>query len=167
MPDASERTASAEVAAVTDIEDEFGHEAIGLVPDFELADPHFYGAAVTETQAIAASPTDVTITNAGSAATNRLVLTFTGPITNPRLANLTLDAAGGFYVEALVSVAAGDRPRHRLRRLDGHERRCQRDRLGPPLRRVRVLPARARRQRPADHRRHARRLARYRLRAQI
>ena len=107
MPDASERTASAEVVAVTDIEDEFGHEAIGLVADFELADPYFYGAAVTETQAIAASPTDVTITNAGSAGTHRLVLTFTGPITNPRLANLSIDAGGDFYVECLVDVAAG------------------------------------------------------------
>lgn len=107
MPDASERTASAEVVAVNDIEDEFGHEGIGLVADFLLPDPYFYGAGVTEMQAIAASPTDMTITNAGSAATNRLVLTFTGPITNPRLANRTLDAAGGFYVEALVSVAAG------------------------------------------------------------
>lgn len=106
MPDGSERTATAEVVSVGNITDELGHEAIGIVVDFLLADPHFYGTAINESQAIAASPTDFAITHPGTAPTHRTVLTFTGPISNPRLANLTLDAGGSFYVECLVDVAA-------------------------------------------------------------
>ncbi len=107
MPDGSERSVMAEVVSVGDITDELGHEAIGLVADFELADPRFRGAAVTATQAIAASPTDFALDNAGTVADHRLVATFTGPVSNPRLANLSIDPAGGFYVECLVTVAAG------------------------------------------------------------
>ena len=33
-------------------------------------------------------------------------MTFTGPISNPRLTNLTIDAGASFYVEALVTVAS-------------------------------------------------------------
>lgn len=107
MPDGSERTATAEVVSVGQLEDDFAGHAVGLTVDFLLADPCFYGAAVTETQAIAASPTSFSITNAGSVATHRTLLTFTGPISNPRLANLTIDPGGAFYVECLVTVAGG------------------------------------------------------------
>lgn len=106
MPDGSERTATAEVASVGNIEDEFGHEAIGLTVDFLLADPYFYGSPATLTQAIAASPTSFALTNPGTVANHRTVLTFTGPISNPRLSNLTIDAGGGMYVEVLVTVAS-------------------------------------------------------------
>ena len=105
MPDASERTATAEVVTVGSIEDE--RDAIGLVVDFLLPDPAFYGPAATVTQAIAASPTNFTLAYSGTLASHRPVLTFTGPISNPRLANLTIDPGAGFYVEALVTVAAG------------------------------------------------------------
>ena len=40
-------------------------------------------------------------------ATHRLVLTFTGPIANPKLINLTIDGGAMFYVETLVTVASG------------------------------------------------------------
>ena len=106
MPDATERTATAEVVAIGNIEDGYAGEAIGLTVDFLLADPVFYGAAVAPAQAIAASPTDFTLTSSGSLATHRAVLTFTGPIANPRLYNLTVDAGGEFWVEALVTVAS-------------------------------------------------------------
>jgi len=106
MPDGSERTATAEVVAVGNIEDEFGHELYGITVDFLLPDPLFYGVPATVTQAIAASPTNFSLVNAGSASTHRAVLTFTGPIVNPRLSNLTIDAGAGFFVEALVTVAA-------------------------------------------------------------
>jgi hypothetical protein len=106
MPDGSERTATAEVVAVGNIEDEFAHEAFGIVVDFLLADPFFYGASATLAQAIAASPTNFALTNPGTVASHRPILTFTGPISNPRLANLTIDAGGAFYVEVLVTVAS-------------------------------------------------------------
>lgn len=108
MPDASERTTTAEVVAIGSIEDNYAGEAVGLVVDFLLPDPAFYGSAATVTQAIAASPTNFALAYAGTLATHRPVLTFTGPISNPRLTNLTLDAGAGFYVEALVTVGAGD-----------------------------------------------------------
>lgn len=106
MPDGSERTATAEVVAIGRIEDDYAGEALGLTVDFLLADPAFYGAAVNPSQAIAASPTNFTLTNAGTLATHRMVLSFTGPISNPRLTNLTIDAGASFYVEALVTVAS-------------------------------------------------------------
>ncbi len=106
MPDGSTRTAQAEVVSVGDILDDDGHEMIGLTVDFLLADPFFHGPAASVTQAIAASPTDFTVTNAGSVANPKPVITFSGPITNPRLANLSIDAGGGFHVECLVTVAA-------------------------------------------------------------
>jgi hypothetical protein len=107
MPDGSERTAQAEVVAVGSIEDSFGKHAIGLTADFLLADPYMYGAPASTTQAAPASPADFTVVNAGSAATHRAVLTLTGPLANPRLANLTIDPGGAFWCECLVTVAAG------------------------------------------------------------
>jgi len=48
------------------------------------------------------------VTNAGTVPAEKMVLDFLGPISNPRLANLTLDAGGAWYVEGLVTVAAGE-----------------------------------------------------------
>jgi hypothetical protein len=105
MPDGTERTAQAEVVAVGNIEDEAGHEAVGVVVDFELADPYFYGAALAPSQATPTTPTNFNVTHPGTVATHRQVLTFTGPISNPRLLNLTIDPTGSYFVEALVTVA--------------------------------------------------------------
>jgi len=107
MPDASIRAAAAEVVAIGNIEDDFAGEAIGLTADFLLADPAFYGAAVAPSQATPASPTNFTVTNPGSLSTHRVVLTFNGPIANPRIANLSIDAGGSYFLECLVTVAAG------------------------------------------------------------
>jgi len=107
MPDGSTRTTRAEVVGLNSmVGSELSGEAMGLVVDFLLADPHFYGTAVEVTQAVTASPTNFTVTNPGSVANHRLLLTFTGPISNPRLLNLRIDPTGGYYVEALVTVAA-------------------------------------------------------------
>jgi hypothetical protein len=107
MPDGTERTGQAEVVSTSNIQDTLGGDAIGMVVDFLLPDPYLYGSAVAPSQAIAASPTNWSHTNAGTVATHRLVLTFTGPISNPRLSNLTIDAGLGFYVECLVTVDSG------------------------------------------------------------
>lgn len=69
-----------------------------------LPNPWFYGADVADlARPIAASPTDFTLDHPGQVATHRAVLDFTGPITNPRVTNLTT----GVYVECLVAVPAG------------------------------------------------------------
>jgi len=108
MPDGSTRSALAEVVDIGSVQDQHDHQLIGLVADFELADPYLYGADVIDAaRAIPASPTDFALINPGSASGNRLVLDFTGPIANPRIANLTLDPGGSFYVECLVTVAPG------------------------------------------------------------
>lgn len=107
MPDGSTRTALAEVVSA-DPTKRYGGSAFGLVVDFQLADPFFYGDEISSTTATPASPTDFSIDNVGTVVADRLVLDFLGPISNPRLANLTLDPAGLSYVEALVTVAAGE-----------------------------------------------------------
>ena len=66
MPDGSERTATAEVVGIGRIEDDYAGQALGVTVDFLLADPSFYGAAVNPSQAIAASPTNFTLTNVGT-----------------------------------------------------------------------------------------------------
>ena len=107
MPNASTRTAQAVCVATDGIRDGID-EIIGLVADFSLADPFFYGATITDAaRAISASPTNFTFTNTGSQSARKMTFDFTGPISNPRIANLTLDAGGAFYVEALVTVATG------------------------------------------------------------
>lgn len=107
MPDGSTRSALAECVAIDGFEDRFGGELIGLVADFLLADPYLYGADVPVVQAIAASPTDFVLTSPGNRRGHRLVVDFTGPISNPRLSNLTIDPAGTHYLELLVAVGAG------------------------------------------------------------
>lgn len=109
MPDGSTRTAAAEVVGIEVADNPVGGEALGIVVDFELADPWFYGATVVSgPQAIAASPTNFAIAYAGTVESHRLLLDFLGPIANPRLANLSVDAGGAYYVECLVTVAAGE-----------------------------------------------------------
>ena len=102
LPDASARTAMAEVVDVSGFSDPLSGELFGLVVDFALADPYLYGANVVVSGATPASPTDLAITHPGTVRGGRLVLDFTGPIANPRVTNL----GNGQYVEALVTVAA-------------------------------------------------------------
>lgn len=103
MPDASTRTAQAEVVSFAEFDDGVGLESMGGIADFQLADPWFYGTPVVVTQAISASPQAVSLVHPGTAPSRRIVLDFTGPIANPRVTNTT----NGFYVECLVTVASG------------------------------------------------------------
>lgn len=107
MPDGSTRTAMAEVVQASVPDYPVGTSAFMLVVDFLLSDPWYYGADVTADDTIAASPTDLVLAHPGTVDGSRLVLDFTGPLSNPRVANLSIDPAGGFYVEALVTVGAG------------------------------------------------------------
>lgn len=67
--------------------------------------PYWRGAEVVDLdRAIAASPTDFTLANDGNERTHEIVFEFTGPLTNPRVTNLT----NGIYVEALVALGAGE-----------------------------------------------------------
>lgn len=76
-----------------------------LTIDLEAVDPPYWlGAAVTDNaKAISASPTDFTMVHPGTERSHRFVATFAGPITNPRITNLTTDT----YVEVLVTLATG------------------------------------------------------------
>lgn len=108
MPDGSVRTALAECVAIDQIEDPASGEVYALVADFLLADPFMYGPDVVVVQAIGGSPTDFDLVSPGNRRGSSLLIDFTGPISNPRLANLTIDPGGDHYVELLVAVASGD-----------------------------------------------------------
>lgn len=106
MPDASTRSAQAECLAVSNVSDLVNHELFVLTAMFSLADPIWYGASSTGpgSQSVSASPTNFTFTLAGNVETNRnLVVNFTGPITHPRITNLTT----GAYVDVNEVVASG------------------------------------------------------------
>ncbi len=102
LPDASSRTAMAEVVDVGSFTDPVSGELFGLVVDFALADPYLYGADVVVTGATPASPTDLAITHPGTVRGGKLLLDFAGPSANPRVTNL----GNGQYVEALVTIAS-------------------------------------------------------------
>lgn len=101
LPDGTSRTAQAR-SRVSAFTDETSGEAFGLVVDFDLADPYMYGSDVVVTGATTASPTDLTLVHPGTIWGWKLVLDFTGPISNPRITNV----GNGQYVEALVAVAS-------------------------------------------------------------
>lgn len=103
LPDGSSRTAQAEAVRFQSVDPEYGRHAFGAIVDFELADPYFYGTnTVVGPTSIAASPTDQAFTNPGEQRTNRIILDFVGPISNPRVTQTTT----GIYVECLVTVAS-------------------------------------------------------------
>lgn len=103
LPDGTSRTATGECVSFKASESPSGRGPLLAVADFELPDPHFYGADLVDAaRAMPASPTDFTLTHAGSARTWRGTLDLTGPIANPRITNQT----NGIYVECLVTVAA-------------------------------------------------------------
>lgn len=67
--------------------------------------PYWLGVDVVDAaRAISASPTNFTLTHPGTEQAHRIVFTFTGPITNPRITNLE----NGVYVEWLGTVGAGE-----------------------------------------------------------
>lgn len=104
LPDGTSRTAMAEVVSFQVQESRGRRETFLAVVDFALADPFLYGANVVDAgRSIASSPTDFSITNPGTYRTNRIVLDFTGPISNPRV----LQQTTGIYVECLVTVGSG------------------------------------------------------------
>lgn len=94
MPDATVRSASAQVRAVMEFPTKARQRLKFLVATFELADPYWYGATTTGpgSTATPASPTAFSFTNPGKVRAHRLLIDFTGPITNPRLTNLTTGA---------------------------------------------------------------------------
>jgi hypothetical protein len=68
---------------------QMGTRAAKLTVDFLLAEPFFRSVTqTTKLQSISASPTDFTVSNAGTAADRSAVITFTGPLDHPRLTNL-------------------------------------------------------------------------------
>lgn len=72
--------------------------------ELEAVDPPYWvGADVTAGADIAASPTDIAITNPGTERGDRFLIDIEGPIANPRITNV----ATGVYLEALVTVGAG------------------------------------------------------------
>lgn len=104
LPDGTSRTAQAEVVRFQAITPQAGRHAWAGVVDFQLADPYFYGADVVDSaRSIAASPTNFNLVHPGTVRTNDVVLDFTGPISNPRVLQVTT----GIYVECLVTVGAG------------------------------------------------------------
>lgn len=72
----------------------------------EAPDPPYWRGAeeIDLARAFPASPTNFTLTNDGNERTHEIVFEITGPVENPRITNLDL----GIYVEALVSVGAGE-----------------------------------------------------------
>jgi hypothetical protein len=103
-PDGTIRTAQAQVEAFVPVDT----SGIGIVwscsVDFLLSDVYLYGPNITDAaRAIPASPTTFTFTHPGIVRGMRITLDLLGPITNPRLTNVT----NGIYVEALVTVAPG------------------------------------------------------------
>jgi hypothetical protein len=103
LPGGSSRTAQAECLGLQVGEMRGNREGTVAVADFMLADPYFYGANVVDSaRAISASPTAFTFTHPGTARTNRVAFDFLGPISNPRITNVT----NGLYVECLVTVAS-------------------------------------------------------------
>lgn len=102
LPDTTTRTAQAEAVRFQSVTPIAGRRGWMAVVDFQLADPYFYGSDVVDAaRSIAASPTDFALVHPGSVRTNDVLLNFVGPISNPRLTNLT----NGLYVECLVTVA--------------------------------------------------------------
>lgn len=77
-----------------------------ITVDLEAVEPPYWlGVEVVDAvRAIAASPTDFTMVHPGTERSHRFTATFDGPISNPRITNLTTDT----YVEVLVDVAAGE-----------------------------------------------------------
>ena len=101
LPDGVVRTTQAEAvdAQVNWLTD----EAAIVVVDFLLHDPYWYGTTIVDGPRAIAGSTEWELTHPGTVRGHRVVLTWAGPLENPRLLNQT----NGVYVEVLVTVAAG------------------------------------------------------------
>lgn len=75
---------------------------IAIVP-FTLADPYFYGPAITTTTDVSSGSAVQTVTHPGTVRGWKPVLTLTGAASNPEIAN----AANSVSVQALVTVPGG------------------------------------------------------------
>ena len=80
-----------------------GKHAGRITVDIGMADPFFYGSAVSATLARGV-PT--VVTNQGDTTTTAVVIDFDGQLTNPTLTNSTLDPE--VWVKAGLDLAAGD-----------------------------------------------------------
>lgn len=105
MPDASLRTALAEVDSVAQVVDNVGGEIFGLMATFDLADPFFYGDPVTPAAlSLNALTKTFSIVNPGSAPKLRKIrFDLTGPCTGLRITN---DTTGAWlaYAPAVAST---------------------------------------------------------------
>ena len=103
MPDGTTRSNLARVRTLANFTKMVGGRAVVLAVTLELADPYWYGASTTGpgSVSVSASPTAFTFNNTGLIAGHRTAFDFTGPVTNPRLTNLTNGA--WFEVEAVVA----------------------------------------------------------------
>ena len=103
MPDGTTRTATAEVVTCEIGGNPVGLDGFPMVVDFSLPDPWFYGAVAPASITLNANPKAGSYDNPGTVPTHRIVFDITGPASNPRITNTT----NGWYLEALVNVAAG------------------------------------------------------------
>ena len=72
--------------------------------ELELPDPFFYGTAkTTDKQVVDSSPVSWTHANAGSAPVTAMVITLTGPLSNPVLRNLN----NGVWIQYLGTILSG------------------------------------------------------------
>jgi len=73
--------------------------------ELELADPFFYGTGKTsDTQVAASSPLPWTHINTGSAPATQMVITLTGPLSNPVLRNQN----NGVWIQYLGTILNGE-----------------------------------------------------------
>lgn len=105
MSDGRSLTATASAAWLQDLGEIADRVEKRAIVRAQLADPYWYGEEIEVVQAIGASPTDIELEHPGTAYAHRLLFDFTGPIQNPRVT----DVETGYYVEALLAVAAGQR----------------------------------------------------------
>lgn len=98
MPDASNRTAMAEVLQVSQFDARVGGRAMLLMVTFDLADPFFYGDLVTPSAVSlnATTKTFATTSNPGTASrSRRITFDITGPCANVRISN---DTTGTWFL---------------------------------------------------------------------
>ena len=73
--------------------------------ELELADPFFYGTGeITDIRTVSASPIIWTHINDGSAPVSAMVITLTGPLSNPILRNLN----NGIWIQYLGTILNGE-----------------------------------------------------------
>jgi hypothetical protein len=80
-----------------------GPTAMRLTVDYVMARPFFRSSEETsDTQTVDASPKTYTLTNPGTAEDRSAVITFTGPLSYPKLTNLITDPVSGLAANVWV-----------------------------------------------------------------